>query len=229
MNITITIKFIMRFLSEAMMFCGLLFASDLLAQTSVSQEFLTASEDEGHRTEISISAGLDVSKYSEKPSAESVKNRLGYNFGIGVNVPLYYFRSDCGLRLQTGLFVENKGAKEEYSGAEATYNTTYLQIPVMAEFRSEVARNTNVFINIGPYFAYGIGGNYDSNSSIMPTGSLFTNILNRFDCGLISGVGVVYSKIKFGVWYETGFVNISNVEDYSFKTRNLMFSLSYIF
>lgn len=51
------------------MLCGLLCASVASAQTSVSQEFLTASEDEGHRTEISISAGLDVSKYSEKPSA----------------------------------------------------------------------------------------------------------------------------------------------------------------
>lgn len=71
------------------MLCGLLCASVASAQTSVSQEFLTASEDEGHRTEISISAGLDVSKYSEKPSAESVKNRLGYNFGIGVNVPMF--------------------------------------------------------------------------------------------------------------------------------------------
>ena len=219
----------MRRSITASMLCGLLCASVASAQTSVSQEFLTASEDEGHRTEISISAGLDVSIYSEKPSAESVKNRLGYNFGIGVNVPLYYFRSDCGLRLQTGLFVENKGAKEEYSGAEATYNTTYLQIPVMAEFRSEVARNTNVFINIGPYFAYGIGGNYDSNSSIMPTGSLFTNILNRFDCGLTYGAGVIYKKVKFGIWYETGLVDISNVEEYSIKTRNLMFSLSYIF
>ena len=125
MNLKNAIRNTMRSLNISMMFCGLLFASDLLAQTSVGQGFLTASEDEGHRTEISISAGLDVSKYSEKPSAEKVKNRLGYNFGVGVNFPLYYFRSDCGLRLQTGLFVESKGAKEEYSGAEATYNTTY--------------------------------------------------------------------------------------------------------
>ena len=223
----------MRLSITASMICGLLCASVASAQTSVSQEFLTASEDEGHRTEISISAGLDVSKYSEQPSAEKVKNRLGYNFGIGVNVPLYYFRSDCGLRLQTGLFVESKGTKEEYEdsyeGVKATYTTTYLQIPVMAEFRSEVAQSTNVFINIGPYFAYGIGGNYDDNLSIMPTGSLFTNILNRFDCGLTYGAGVIYKKVKFGIWYETGLVDISNVEEYSIKTRNLMFSLSYIF
>ena len=79
----------MRRSITASMLCGLLCASVASAQTSVSQEFLTASEDEGHRTEISISAGLDVSKYSEKPSAESVKNRLGYNFGIGVNVPMF--------------------------------------------------------------------------------------------------------------------------------------------
>lgn len=223
----------MRLSITASMICGLLCASVASAQTSVSQEFLTASEDEGHRTEISISAGLDVSKYSEQPSAEKVKNRLGYNFGIGVNVPLYYFRSDCGLRLQTGLFVESKGTKEEYEdsyeGVKATYNTTYLQIPLMAEFRSEVAQSTNVFINIGPYFAYGIGGNYDDNLSIKPTGSLFTNILNRFDCGLTYGAGVIYKKVKFGIWYETGLVDISNVEEYSIKTRNLMFSLSYIF
>lgn len=219
----------MRRLITAPMFCGLMCASVASAQTSVGQDFMTASEDEGHRTEISISAGLDISKYSEKPSAESVKNKFGYNFGIGVNVPLYYFRSDCGLRLQTGLFVEGKGAKEEYEGAKVTYGATYLQIPVMAEFRSEVALNTNVFINVGPYFAYGIGGNYDANSSIMPTGSLFTNILSRFDCGLTYGAGVIYKKVKFGIWYETGFVDISNVEDCSIKTRNLMFSLSYIF
>lgn len=48
----------MRRSITASMLCGLLCASVASAQTSVSQEFLTASEDEGHRTEISISADL---------------------------------------------------------------------------------------------------------------------------------------------------------------------------
>lgn len=219
----------MRRSITASMLCGLLCASVASAQTSVSQENGATTESGSRKIEFSLSAGLDVSKYSTKPSSSGLKNKLGFNFGVGVNVPVYYFHSDYGLHVQTGLFLETKGAKEKYNGNKTSFSTTYLQIPVMAELKGEVARNTSLFVDLGPYFAYGIGGNYDSDSSILPTGSLFTNILNRFDCGLISGVGVVYSKIKFGVWYETGFVNISNVEDYSFKTRNLMFSLSYIF
>lgn len=213
----------------AFVICVLLGASRATAQTNDNSSFAEPFEDDNHKTEISLSAGLDISKYSEKPSAESLKNKFGFNFGVGANFPLYYFRSDCGLRLQTGLFVENKGVKEVYDDGDITYNTTYLQIPIMAEFRSEVAMNTNVFINVGPYFACGIDGSYESNSSVLPSGSLFTDIFSRFDCGLTYGAGVIYKKVKFGVWYETGFVNFSNVDEFSYKTRNLQFSLSYIF
>ena len=219
----------MRRLITAPMLCGLICASVASAQTSVSQEKVVTTEEVSHKIEYSLSAGLDISKYSTKPSSSGLKNILGFNFGVGVNVPVYYFNSDYGLNIQTGLFLETKGSKEKYNGSKTSFSTTYLQIPVMAEFKGEVARNTSVFIDLGPYFAYGIGGNYDSDSSVLPTGSLFTNILSRFDCGLTYGAGVIYKKVKFGVWYETGFVNISNVEDYSIKTRNLMFSLSYIF
>ncbi|MCZ4344397.1 porin family protein, partial [Sphingomonadaceae bacterium G21617-S1] len=56
--------------------------------------------------------------------------------------------------LQPSLFVSTKGAKYD----EATVNAVYLELPVMAAARINVADNTNIVIRAGPYFAYGIGG-----------------------------------------------------------------------
>ena len=52
------------------------------------------------------------------------------------------------------MFLSTKGAKKDGN----RINAMYLELPVMAAARFNVADNTNLVVNAGPYFACGIAG-----------------------------------------------------------------------
>jgi len=131
----------------------------------------------------------------------------------------------------------------EYSTTIPYYKAKYLQLPIHVGYKIKSSDDSNVIFHIGPYFAYGIGGDIqwkDSNNKIGRKAKFFEkDQFNRFDCGLGIGVNVDTKNFAFNVGYDHGLIDItkssfefpdtSNIdaEGISVKTRCLYLTIGY--
>ena len=109
----------------------------------------------------------DISKiFNDQPYVLDVNKKAGLNFGVSVDIPV--FKS---LWINTGLYYSSSGAKFSFKQdnskvVEGTYLNDYsanitmhnIRIPVQASYRYNINKNYQLQVNLGPYFAYGIGG-----------------------------------------------------------------------
>lgn len=109
-----------------------------------------------------------------------------------------------------------KGTKSEisidYYDVEENLSPLYIQVPVLGAYRFNLSDDWNLTLKAGPYFAYGISGNYknsyyDSDFDIFSDGDA-----KRFDGGIDIGVDFEYHRFVFGLEYEKGFVNFAASE-----------------
>lgn len=188
------------------------------------------------------------------------KNRFGFQVGATVD-----YRLSKSFYLQSGLSLTTKGTIHEDAelwiggpNAPVTYSKTatrltYLQLPLKIGYQFHLSPRTALFIQAGPYVAYGIGGKEITerrtvNPSGEPipdekiTGDSFgdrttpSNGLKREDFGLSGGIGARYRKLSLSVEYEPGLSNIggqSESESFSeqrtYRNRNLALVLGYNF
>ena len=211
------------------------------ASSSSSSFFSTEKVDDG--VQFGIRAGINFANASCKEDGDKVSLDARTTFHVGVIADIPLMQS---LYVQTGLYLQNKGAKYEESGdgwrVKDEYKPMYLQIPLLASYRYDFSDDVQLQFNVGPYFAYGIGGKVKSSEEFDgDTDSWEIDFFGdkddeesmgnkRFDCGLQVGGGLTFAKKYYiGVAYEFGFGNISKWDDTTIKNKNLMVSLGYNF
>lgn len=185
-----------------------------------------------------VKAGLNMNTYSDskKTFGESGKVKVGYNIGVGMD---YAFSEMWSL--QPSLMVTTKGIrfKEEDNGDKykETYNPVYLQLPVLAAFKVQVAENTKLVINAGPYFALGLGGKVkmteesggqketDKYKLFSKENGAEKALMKRFDVGLNYGVGVEFDKFLVNLMGEYGFAKAFN-DTGNASPKNIGFSIN---
>lgn len=207
------------------------------ASSSSSSFFSTEKADGG--VKFGIRAGLNISNMtlSEDNMSISSDSRTAFHVGVIADIPLMQ-----SLYIQPGLFLQNKGFKEEEDGETLTGKPMYLEIPVLASYRYNFSDAVQMQINVGPYFAYGLGGKvkYESDGKSYEEdffGSYDDDSFGckRFDCGLQFGAGLTFaSHYYIGFAYQLGLTNIADLPsgydgDYSAKNKNWMISLGYNF
>lgn len=214
---------------------GVLTASAQRASSTSTSFFSTEKADQGVR--FGIRAGLNFAgmtgDFDDKPDS-----RTAFHVGVIADIPLMQ-----SLYVQTGLYFQSKGCKweESYEGEryEETCSPMYLQIPVLASYRYNFSESTQLQVNFGPYFAFGVGGKYkieydDGYDSEEAETDAFGDdgVLNRFDCGLQVGAGVTFARHFYvGFNYEFGLTDIGNDDftEVDMKNSNWMISLGYTF
>lgn len=200
-----------------------------------------------------VKAGANVSTSSFKPDMDSnKKSKMGFNIGLTAEYELAK-----SFFLQSGIAFTTKGIKAKGESIwiggqpvstlwEQSINQSYLQIPITAAYKISIARNTQILIHAGPYFAYGIGGS--SDSKYIYTGGIsgepgenkdtFNKAgLKRMDLGLIGGLGLEYCKFVLAVDYELGLTDLSHSDtrfiyahnNINYKNRNVSMSIGYKF
>ena len=105
-----------------------------------------------------VKAGMTMNNVTK---IEDSKMKLGYTFGVGVD----YAINDMWA-VQSGLNITAKGTKieeddsDEYGKDVETrkINPVYLEIPILAAVKFQVADNMKFSVNAGPYLAFGLGG-----------------------------------------------------------------------
>lgn len=154
--------------------------------------------------------GMNISNYT---GDDDLAAKVGFKIGGG----LEYGFTDIW-SLQPSLFLTTKGAKED----EATMNAMYLELPVMAAARINVANNTNIVISAGPYLAYGVGGKISVETSGVEVSVDTFDALDRFDAGLGLGVAAEFGKIVVGLDGQFGLVDVMKIGN----PKNINFSIS---
>lgn len=220
-------------------------------RASDSSEFSFWDSDQAEqKIVIGPRVGLNVSSLSTDKLGElDFDSKVGFNVGLAVELPIV--RS---FYVNTGLFYTTKGAKKEVSGGSENFelkaNAGYLELPVYASYRLNFAEASQLQVNFGPYFAYGVNGKIkteytdfeypednekyeidlfgvaDDNSDEEKGG------IKRFDCGLGVGLGYTFHRVYLGINYQFGLVNIADKKEYGagkIKNSNFSISLGYNF
>lgn len=155
--------------------------------------------------------GMNISNYSGDLDMNA---KIGFKLGGG-----FEYAFDDIWSLQPSLFVSSKGAKQD----ELTVNAYYLELPVMAAARFNVANNTNVVINAGPYLACGIAGKqkFDAGNVTYKEDTFGDDGLKRFDAGLGVGVAMEFGQIIVGLDGQFGLVDVQKLGN----PKNMNFSI----
>ena len=118
--------------------------------------------------------GMNISNWT----TDEVNAKVGFRVGVGTE---YAFNDMWSL--QPTLFFSTKGGKLDSGemmgvNAKVTVNQMYLELPVMAAARFNVADNTNIVVSAGPYLAYGVGGK--TKATVEYQGQKATAKMNTF-------------------------------------------------
>lgn len=176
-----------------------------------------------------VKAGVNLSEIQK--FEDNIK--VGFNIGVTAELQL-----PDNFYLLSGLELTTKGAKgKDYTLADeqgiiypdVKLNATYLQLPIHAGYKLEVAPTIKLLIHAGPYFAYGIGGKIKGetgNKSIDM--DFFNDNTNRFDFGVGGAVGAEFAdKITVSLGADQGLAKI--FKDGDQKNRCAHLSVGYKF
>ena len=173
-------------------------------------------------------ANIDFSGGGLTISGESL---TGFHIG-----PVAEINLADNLYFNTGLLYSLKGTKLdlefEGEGVKATDKIHYLEIPLNAAYKFPINDAANIFVQAGPYLAYGLSGKEKAEADgVEEEGDLFEgdDAMKRFDWGLGFGGGVEFGSIVASINYQLGLANLSDESSAEAKMKVFQISLAYMF
>ncbi|WP_158538723.1 porin family protein [Chitinophaga skermanii] len=167
-----------------------------------------------------VVAGPTFSSYTLKVLGSKSTSDIITNFRGGVTLDLPIADE---FYVQPSLLYTGKGGKGDFLTRDVKTNLHYLELPVNFMYKPEVGAG-NLFIGIGPYLAYALGGNVNGNSIDFGNQA---GELKRFDVGGNFQVGYELSNgINFGLYTDLGLVNLAGDGDSDNSFRNTSFGVN---
>lgn len=182
----------------------------LLSVIAMGQEQQTSSES-GINAKFGFKAGVNFSNlYNIEVDDNNM--RVGFNIGVFSKIPV-----SKGVSLQPELLYTTKGSKLNYNNfvlgsGEYRFNLNYLELPVLAVFN--LSKNFN--LHLGGYAAYLTNTNITDlkdNGTINEIAVLNASDFNRWDAGLVGGLGFDISNVTIGARYNYGLVEIGKKDN----------------
>ena len=173
----------------------------LVTTMTVSAQVQKTSSETRLTPKIGIKGGVNFSNFFiDDVQDNNVK--AGLNLGLFAKLPV-----SNGVSIQPELLYSSKGAKVSYNnpllGGEYRFNLNYLELPVLAVFN--LGKNFN--IHAGGYAAYLTSANVkaeDNGSSNEELIDFNEEQFNRFDYGLVGGLGFDIKNVTIGARYNYG-------------------------
>ena len=173
----------------------------ILAATSVSAQVQQTSTEFGLTPKIGIKGGVNFTNlYVDDVHDENMK--AGLNLGLFAKVPV-----SRGFSIQPEILYSSKGAKVAYEnsliGGEYRFNLNYIEVPVLGVVN--IAKNLN--LHAGGYAAYLTSANIkaeDNGHSNEAIVEYDEKKFNRFDYGLVGGLGLDIKGLTLGARYNYG-------------------------
>ena len=173
----------------------------LLAAPGIFAQEQQATGESTLTPKFGIKGGLNLTNlYVNDVKDEHIK--AGFNAGFFAKLPV-----TRGFSIQPELLYSQKGAKLDYDNVfgsgEYRFNLNYVELPLTAVFN--VARNFN--LHVGGYASYLVSANITqlkSNGDGNTITDLNEDNFNRFDYGLVGGLGVDVDNFTIGARYNYG-------------------------
>jgi hypothetical protein len=186
--------------------CAALLSAALTTGAGVlAQEQQTPAES-SLTPKFGIKGGVNLTNmFVDDVSDENMK--VGFNAGFFAKLPVAR-----GFSIQPELLYTSKGAKLTYDNiiqgeGEYRFNLNYIELPVLAVIN--VAKNFN--LHVGPYVSYLAEANIkdlDDDGDMDEIADLDTDNFNRWDYGLVGGLGIDISNFTIGARYNYGLKEI---------------------
>jgi hypothetical protein len=206
----------------------------LLAIAVISAPLLSYAQEQQTATEGSltpkfgIKAGVNLANlYVDDVEDENMK--VGLNVGFLAKVPLFR-----GVSLQPELLYTSKGTKVTYNNllmgnGEYRFNLNYVELPVLAVVN--VAKKLN--LHAGGYASYLVSANVkdlDDDGNVYDVSNLNEDNFNRFDYGLVGGLGIDVENFTIGARYNYGLKEVGKsgsggASNYLRNSKNSVISL----
>lgn len=190
---------------KRIMCAAVLLAALTTGTRSFAQEQQTTSESD-LSPKFGIKGGVNLTNmFVDDVSDENMK--VGFNAGFFAKLPI-----TRGFSIQPELLYTSKGAKLTYDNilegeGEYRFNLNYIELPVLAVVN--VAKNFN--LHVGPYVSYLAAANIknlDDDGNNNDVVDLKAENFNRFDYGLVGGLGIDISNFTIGARYNYGLKEI---------------------
>lgn len=170
-----------------------------------------------------VKAGINLSEIQKLED----DMKVGFNFGLTADLQL-----TDNFYLMSGLELSNKGAKGKgyyladqpgVTFTDVKLNALYLQLPIHAGYKLEVAPTIKLVFRVGPYLAYGIGGKIKGEAGNKSLDiDFFGDDTNRFDFGVGAAVGAEFAdKITVSLGADQGFTKIFKDGDQKNRCANI--------
>lgn len=175
---------------------------------------------------LALIASASISKLSAQDSKLQYRVEVGFglsqinNYGTASNLlfaprvsgqVLYNFSKSFGL--SSGLGIVNKGEKHQffYDGGR-TYVTSgwYFQLPLQASYRVDLNTDNRVYIEAGPYLAFGLVGKQKNKASGDAINLFENDRFNRLEYGLGLSFAYNYRNLYFRLGYENSLSKVVN-------------------
>lgn len=189
-----------------------------------------------------VKAGMTMNNMTK---LDDTKMKLGYTVGVGADYAINDMWS-----VQSGLNITAKGWKSDFIGENedgddvkytTKFNPIYLELPILAAVKFDIADNMKLVVNAGPYLAFGLGGKASIDAPGDPSLKLFKKyaadaeesdfiewgddddnskkaMMKRFDLGLQYGVGLEFGHYLVNLSGQYGFVKTQDAYKYDEKT-----------
>ncbi len=212
---------------------NLLLAVALLCATTASAQIASGRSTSFFSTEKSdqpisfgVRAGLNFN-YLNADEGET-DAQVGLRLGVVADIPIFE-----SLYFEPGLYFSTRPSKSSVSEDgykyEEKYTPSYLELPLLLQYRYNFTDDWGVRVNFGPYFAYGLGGkckeswsgesdSYKLFKKYKEDGDTYTP-MKRFDFGLVLGAEAAYRQFTFGINAQFGLANI-NKDAFGYEDDN---------
>lgn len=169
--------------------------------TATAQE--QAQPEANMQPRFGVKAALNSSTYNYEGFATELTSVRTWMVGGVVDIPL-----SSAFFVGTGVEVTSKGAKRSTSIVTISASPIYLQVPVKLNFRT-----SNWNFGVGPYFGYGIAGEFTATAlGLTQTESINFDDndpdgMSPLDLGICAEVGYTIDNFRFGGHLYNGLSN----------------------
>ena len=150
-------------------------------------------------------AGVGISNLAGSEN-QGVKSTFSFKLGVG-----YEFAVSESFSIEPAVMLNNKAFKiEGFSGNITRY---FLEIPVLAAYKTNLNDNCQLIINAGPYVAYGAFGSEIEEDGVKI--NVF-DVCERFEAGVQAGAKVAFGRMAVGVDFNRAFTkSMKDIKVYS--------------
>lgn len=183
----------------------------LLTVTPLLAQEQKTSSDATLTLKIGIKGGVNFTNmYVDDVEDENMK--IGFNLGLFAKLPV-----TRGLSIQPEILYSVKGSKVTYDlgvlgSNEYRFNLNYVEVPVLAVIN--VAKNFN--LQAGGYAGYLAQANIkrEKDGPNDQIADLNEDNFNRFDYGLVGGLGIDVESVTIGARYNYGLREIGKADNF---------------